>query len=82
MCPFFSAPEVAQVVGQHPELESHLVRSEPGARQQRLAGAISSGECDERLAGSVTLETPICLDESIPHAAAAEDMLALGAGRT
>ena len=27
------------------------------------------------------LETPICLDESIPHAAAAEDMLALGAGR-
>ena len=27
------------------------------------------------------IETPICLDESIPHAAAAEDMLALGAGR-
>ena len=27
------------------------------------------------------LQTPICLDESIPHAAAAEDMLALGAGR-
>ena len=27
------------------------------------------------------LETPICLDESILHAAAAEDMLALGAGR-
>ena len=27
------------------------------------------------------LATPICLDESIPHAAAAEDMLALGAGR-
>ena len=27
------------------------------------------------------LSTPICLDESIPHAAAAEDMLALGAGR-
>ncbi len=27
------------------------------------------------------LETPICLDESIPHVAAAEDMLALGAGR-
>ena len=27
------------------------------------------------------LETPICLDESIPHAAAAEDMLALGVGR-
>ena len=27
------------------------------------------------------LETPIRLDESIPHAAAAEDMLALGAGR-
>ena len=27
------------------------------------------------------LETPVCLDESIPHAAAAEDMLALGAGR-
>ena len=27
------------------------------------------------------LATPICLDESIPHAAAAEDMLALRAGR-
>ncbi|MYD72099.1 MAG: o-succinylbenzoate synthase [Acidobacteria bacterium] len=27
------------------------------------------------------LSTPICLDESIPHAAAAEDMLALAAGR-
>ena len=27
------------------------------------------------------LDTPICLDESIPHAAATEDMLALGAGR-
>ena len=27
------------------------------------------------------IDTPICLDESIPHAAAAEDMLALGAGR-
>ena len=27
------------------------------------------------------LSTPICLDESIPHAAAAEDMLALRAGR-